>query len=312
MNKRDSLMRLLDPAYRPDSVPAAFFQHFDPAFHRGQAAVDKHLEFYRYTGMDFVKIQLEHPMPRFEVKAPKDWAKVPSLDKAFWQEALAVVKGVVDAASSEAVVIQTLYSPFMLSCQFADMETVSRHIKDEPEAFRKGIEILTEGLQVFVRECIALGLDGFYASTQGAESGRFTDPTSFETCVRPYDLAIMDEIEKSCPFSILHVCDYHLPYADLGPFKAYPGQVANTPLRLVGKEMSAKEAAALFGRPFMGGMERTGVMTGKDPQAIRKEVIEVLDKAPERFVLGADCTIPPTTPWENIKVAIQTAHEYRR
>ena len=40
------------------SVPAAFFLHFDQAYHRGRAAVDKHLEFFRATGMDIVKSQI--------------------------------------------------------------------------------------------------------------------------------------------------------------------------------------------------------------------------------------------------------------
>ena len=44
MNKRDVILGLAD-ANRPwPYVPAAFFLHFPPALHFGQAAVDKHLE----------------------------------------------------------------------------------------------------------------------------------------------------------------------------------------------------------------------------------------------------------------------------
>ena len=51
MNKRDTLFGFVNNETPIDYVPAAFFMHFDPAYHHGQAAIDKHLEFFRYTGM---------------------------------------------------------------------------------------------------------------------------------------------------------------------------------------------------------------------------------------------------------------------
>jgi uroporphyrinogen decarboxylase len=312
MNKRDEMMMLLDSGYKPARVPAAFFLHFDPAYHSGRAAVDKHLEFFNFTDMDFIKIQFERHMPAMQMQKPQDWAKVPLFGKDFWQEPLAVVKGIVESARKEALVVLTLYSPFMFATQIAEPEIVVRHIQENPEAFKRGIEVITQSVMVFVKDCIDLGVDGFYSSTQGGESGRFAEGDSFKECVRPYDLAILDEINRACSFNILHICDYHLPYADLTPFVDYPGHVVNTNLMLTGKEMEAKEAAKMFGRPFMGGMARKGVITEGSPQAIRQAVREVLDTAPERFILGADCTVPPETPWENLRVAVQAAHDYRR
>ena len=55
MNKRESVLSLLDKDKQQQHIPAAFFLHFDPTCHHGQAAIDKHLEYFRYTGMDFVK-----------------------------------------------------------------------------------------------------------------------------------------------------------------------------------------------------------------------------------------------------------------
>ncbi len=312
MNKRDEVLKLLDPSYKPSRVPAAFFLHFDPAFHAGQAAIDKHLEFFRFTDMDFVKIQYEHHLPAQAMDRPQDWAKVPLYGKDFWEKPLAVVKGIVESARKDALVLLTLYSPFMFATQVADPKVVERHMKEDPQAFKKGIEVITQSLMGFVKDCVAAGVDGFYSSTQGAENGRFPDGKAFADCIRPYDLAIMEEINRSCSFNILHVCDYHLPYAELSPFVGYPGHVVNTNLELVGKHMTAREASAMFKRPFMGGLERKGVITKGSPQEIRQAVNKVLETAPERFILGADCTVPPDTPWENLKVAIQAAHDYKR
>ena len=58
-NRREAMLALLDKPARQPYIPAAFFIHFDPKFHFGPPAVQKHLEYFRYTGMDFVKIQYE-------------------------------------------------------------------------------------------------------------------------------------------------------------------------------------------------------------------------------------------------------------
>jgi len=314
MNKRDRIMSLVESNSVPEIIPAAFFLHFDPAYHRGDAAVVKHLEYFRRTDMDFVKIQYEHSFPHLSfLQRPQDWARMPFYDLSFYEEPLYVVRGLVREAKPEALVILTLYSPFMLAGQAAGgQEKVVEHIQENPEAVRKGLEIITESLRGFVRACIQAGLDGFYTSTQGGEAERFTDPRLFETCVRPYDLTLMEEINRVCPFNILHVCDYHLPYADLTPFINYPGHVVNCSLELTAGKISPREAAARFGRPFMGGMDRKGVIARGSHEEIRRAVEAVCAEAPERFILGADCTLPSDTDWENIRVAIDTAHEYRR
>jgi uroporphyrinogen decarboxylase len=62
----------------------------------------------------------------------------------------------------------------------------------------------------------------------------------------------------------------------------------------------------------MGGLDRKGTITNGTPEQIRQAVLEVIEQAPERFILGADCTIPSSTPWENLRIAIQAAHDYQR
>jgi uroporphyrinogen decarboxylase len=312
MNKRDLIFSLLDPSGTPAYTPAAFFLHFDPAYHTGRPAVEKHLEYFRFTGMDFVKIQFELPFPEIEIKTPADWEKMPFLDLDHYRPALEVVNGLVAEARSEAPVILTLYSPYMLTNNMAGDENVTRTMHENPQAYQRAIGKMTDSLMQFVKEAIRLGLDGFYTSTQGGEKDRLPDPSLFDTCIRPYDLAIMEEINRSCPFNILHICDYHLPYDDIEKYIDYPGHVVNVSLDLVGKDVSVKDVAKMFNRPFMGGLNRKAEIARGTPEQIRTTVKQVLASAPERFILGADCTVPADTPWENLRTAIQTAHENKK
>ena len=87
------------------SIPAAFFIHFPPQYHRGQAAIDKHLEYFRATDMDIVKIQYEFPFPKIPaIQTPADWANMPSYRREYFQDQLDVTAGLVNAAKGEALV----------------------------------------------------------------------------------------------------------------------------------------------------------------------------------------------------------------
>ncbi len=312
MNKREALLDLIHGRASLDYTPAAFFMHFDSVYHAGQAAVDKHLEYFRATGMDFVKIQFEQHMPAApSISKADDWAKMPLLPESFFEPTLRVVEGLVKAMHDEALVVMTLYSPFMLAMQLAGDADLDRHLRENPDAVRQGLATMTENELTLVRGCMRAGVDGFYASTQGGETSRFGDGSFFQDYIKPTDLAVWDEI-KGCTFNILHICDYVAGYNDLTPFLDYPGHVVNCSLTLGDRKLRPTEVAELFDRPYMGGLERKGVIATGGPAEIRTAVENVLAEAPERFILGADCTIPSDTPWDNLKTAIDAAHRHRR
>ena len=311
MNKRDVILSLADASRPMPYVPAAFFLHFPPPFHSGHAAVEKHLEYFRYTGMDFVKIQYERtfpPMP--QIQSPADWAKMPHYAQDFFEGQLAAVKGLIRAAGHEAVVVMTLYSPFMCAGHATSSKLVTEHLNREPEKIRQGLEVITDSLLGFVRDCIRLGVDGFYMSTQGGEAGRFAEPRRFAEYVKPFDLVLMDEAQRACPFNILHICDYQAEYDDFSPFLDYPGTVVSSPLKLGMRQLAPKEAADLFKRPYMGGLDRTGIIAHGTPEQIRQAANAVMAQAPAHFILAADCTVPSETPWDNLKASIAAAHAY--
>jgi uroporphyrinogen decarboxylase len=309
MNKRELMYGLLNDQFTLPYVPAAFFLHFPTEYHQGQAAVDKHLEFFRYTGMDLVKIQYESRFPmQPELKTPRDWKKMPKYGLDFYEGQLSAVKGIVEAVKEEAVIVMTLYSTFMCAAHSIGLAKLTEQLETEPEKVLNGMEIINESLTGFVRECARLGVDGFYTSTQGGESGRFKVPRVFEKYIKPFDLKLMNEINRLCSFNILHVCDYWGGYEDIGPFLNYPGQIVSSPLSVGGKPFTPKEMSEFFRRPFMGGLERTGTIANGTPEEIRQAVRSILTQAPAHFILGADCTVPNDTPWHNLKAAIDEAH----
>jgi uroporphyrinogen decarboxylase len=310
MTKRDAVLAVGERR-APEFTPAAFFMHFEPSCHEGRAAVAKHIEFFRFTGMDLAKIQYERKFPSdAAVVTPADWARVKPLTRSFFEPLLEAVDGIVQALGPEAVVIVTLYSPFMCAGHVGGPERLAAHMAEDAAAVRTGMEIVTDSLMTFVDACIELGVDGFYHSTQGYETGRLAHRDLFHKCVKPYDLRVMRAIESRCRFSVLHVCDYHSPYDDISPFVEYPGTVVNCSPLVGERRLSGAEIAAMFGRPFMGGIERKGaIATGSEDDA-RRAAREALAGAPTPTILAADCTIPPGSPWVNLRAAIEEAHAW--
>jgi uroporphyrinogen decarboxylase len=197
--------------------------HFDRAAHQGQAAIDQHLAFFRATGMDFVKIQYEQTLSSAApIRTPADWAHAPRCDAAFFAPSIQVAEGLVKAVKGDALVIMTLYSPFMYAVQLAGAETRAAHLRENPDAVRAGLEIMTENVLTLVRGCRQVGVDGFYVSSQSGEAFRFPGTEIFQTPIIPTDLAVWDAVQ-SCVFNILHICDYAGPYADLTSFLDYGG-----------------------------------------------------------------------------------------
>jgi uroporphyrinogen decarboxylase len=310
MNKRDIMMEVINGETQQRYIPAAFFLHFDTEFHQNQAAIDKHLEFFRYTNMDFVKIQYEQRQPNPSlVQKLADWKHVPLYPDDYHEQTLHIVKELVKETKKEALVLMTLYSPFMWAKRISGELTLENHLLENPEAVKKGLDIMAENVIKLARGCIRVGVDGFYASSQGGESYRFSGTNIFEKYIKPTDLAAWDEI-KSCNLNILHVCDIHGGYNSFSPFLDYPGQIINCSLKVGNRNIASKEVAKMFGRPFMGGLEREGVIATGGLEDIRKAVLNVIKEAPDRFILASDCTMINNTPWYHLKTAIETAHQY--
>ena len=311
MNRREIMDGMVAGSLPEGFRPAAFFLHFDPSCHTGRAAVQKHAEYFRFTGMDFVKIQYERNFPhRDDISAPEDWAHMPVYSEEFFREQIDVVAGIVEELSAEAKVIVTLYSPYMCAGQTVGHEVLDEHLSLDPAAVLPGLKAIRRSLEIFVRECTNAGVDGFYASTQGGEAHRTFPRSVFEEYIKPIDLELMAAVNEHCDFNVLHVCDYWGPYADFEPYYDYPGQIVSAGTELSGSSLSGKEISRLFGRPFLGGMDRHGVIATGTEEEIRAAAVEALGAGPSLHCLGASCTLPSETPWESLKWAIEIAHTY--
>jgi uroporphyrinogen decarboxylase len=309
MNKRQRIEAVLH-SQPVDRVPAAFWFHFPPHQHRGDAAVAAHLDLYRTTDMDFVKVMNEHRYAvDMSLRAPGDWRSVLAapLSSPFYQAHLDELKRILDALQGECMVVSTVHGVFASAFHatnapeesFARENPVALHLREQPEAVSGALDAIADSLARFAEACIAAGADGIYYAALGGEEHRFTED-EFLRYLAPLDQRVLDAAAAKAPFNILHICkdQVRLPL-----YRDYPGQVVNWGENE--RNLPLEEGRALFERPLLGGMHYRGAIVHGPPEAIEQEARAAIGRlGATGLILGADCTLPTGTPPANIRAAV--------
>ncbi len=313
-SKRERILQVLDQSRPNEYVPAAFFLHFENKL--GRKAVQDHKDFYRATNMDFVKVFYEIAVPTVDINSGSDWEKVPVYGEEFFAPQVAVIADLAREFGNEAFVLPTVYSPLALAHQTLGRgKDFKKLITENPKAFGKAIKNLSLSIENYLRAARKAGADGFYISTQGGDGNSIPEKIWKEQ-VRQWDKHVSEVANEIGEINILHICDYGTPFKNaeaLYGFADYPASIINVPLNFSdGSTLNLKEAQKRFGRPIFGGLERLGVITKGSIEEAKAEVDKVLENASPNFILGADCTVPGTTDWENLRAIIDYAHTWRQ
>ena len=313
-SKRERILQVLDQSRPNEYVPAAFFLHFENKL--GRKAVQDHKDFYRATNMDFVKVFYEIAVPQVDINSGSDWEKVPVYGEEFFAPQVAVIADLAREFGNEAFVLPTVYSPLALAHQTLGRgKDFKKLIAENPKAFGKAIKNLSLSIENYLRAARKAGADGFYISTQGGDGNSIPEKIWKEQ-VRQWDKHVSEVANEIGEINILHICDYGTPFKNaeaLYDFADYPASIINVPLKFSdGSTLNLKEAQKRFGRPIFGGLERLGVIANGSIEEAKAEVDKVLENASPNFILGADCTVPGTTDWENLRAIIDYAHTWRQ
>lgn len=308
-NKKEIMDRFVEGTLDPSYVPAAFFIHFRPDQAAGEAAVQAHLEYFLKTNMDILKVQFEQVAPRMPGQRDGSvWENPVLMPEDFYAPTVGIIKRLQNVAGENAYVLPTVYNTLQVARQALSDRVIIEGAKEHPEVLKQIFDSYRDALIWFAKECKAIGIEGFYTSTQGGEN-MFNDvPGFFDNFVKAYDLAVMNECNKDTKMNILHICDWIGPYDDLTRFADYPGQIVNTPLVVGGEPFTLEDGIELFGRPVIGPLNRKTEILSASADEIKTLVNTALENAPAgKTMLGADCTVS-TAPIANIQAAISAAH----
>lgn len=310
MNKRENVLKILNNQKR-NYIPSGFWIHFNEEVIAAgvDAQVNAHKEFADATNMDIIKIMNEYEFRRKEkVETADDWNKIKVLPKdhelfikqsEVMRKTLKVLDNKVYTLGTIHGVVASLSHSSGLSYSESP-EIIMEHAKENKEAVLNAIKATTENVINMLHTVQNTDVDGIYYAVLGAEKHRFTREF-FDEFIKPYDLMVLNEIKEKKIF--LHMCKDNV---DLERFIDYPSDVVNWAVHE--GEYSLADGAKIFdNKIILGGLDdRSGVLVEGSEADIEEKIAEIKNEIDlDRFILGADCTLPTEIDYNRIRFSVE-------
>lgn len=288
-----------------DKIPVSFWRHFEGAGTKlsNKEVARKHLEFYRATDLDFIKIMYDGFTAPFslDMKTIVDLKTIHPVkdDHPYVQNILDRAKWVNELLGDEVFTWMNLFSPFMLIKKLGE-ERLKFFIKKDRQAVIDALSAVGETLaytsEKLLTEC---GCKGVFACFQGAEFSRFSKE-DFMEIVRPSDLQLLHAANEYSAWNFAHFCAWDGGKNDLSRWQDYPACAVNWAIYV--DEMALPEGKAYFGgRPVLGGFDnRMGkLLFSGSREEIERETKRIVSDYVKKtgsetgLIIGADCSFLP-------------------
>ena len=315
MNKKERVIA----AIRKDTVdyvPCGFSLHFPSDSAYGDAGVKAHLDFFKQTDTDIVKIMNENLVPYMgELTSAAEYERLVrglSLKSDFMQAQLDFTKKILDGCDPGCFSLGTLHGVTASSIHPLEKMGMSyddtrsylvKLLRQDEKKMQSAMQRITDCMCELAAAYVELGVDAVYYAALGAETRYFTDE-EFEKWIAPMDKQIMKAIKDAGGYCFLHMCKDQL---NMYRYKTYQENCDVVNWGVYEAPFSLEEGRKLFaGKTVMGGLKnRSGVLVDGTDEQIRAEVRSVIDGfGKSGFILGADCTLATEQDMHKLQVAV--------
>lgn len=301
-----------------DHVPVSFWHHFN-GVDLGEDYIQAHVDYYRETDIDFIKVQstgfFEYPLPKMEKTS--DWWKIKPIgaDHPWIRGQVERAKGVKERVGDECCVFYTTFAPFSSIRFGSSNEFVMKTLAEDEKALMYALDVIAQDNATLARLLITeAGLEGIYYCVQGGEYDRM-DEATYRRVIRPSDLYVLDMCNRYSDNNILHFCGYDAVKNRLSVWKDYPAKAVTWAVSV--EELSLFDGRAYFGnRCCMGGFESInmgetgfrGLLFHGSKEEIQTATREmILEYGKRGLMLGADCVVDPNVPSERLNWVVEAA-----
>ena len=302
-----------------DRVPVALWRHFPGDDYRPKDLAASTVGFQRRYDFDFVKVtpassfsvadwgvrdewrgneEGTRVYTHYAVQSPDDWKRLPDLDPrdGFLGAQLKCLDLIHRDLGDDAPFIQTIFTPLGQAKHLAG-DRAFVHMREQPAAFKVGLENITQATIRFIEEVKKTGIAGLFYAVQHA-SYAVTSPAEYAEFGKAYDLCVL-EAAKGLWLNVLHLHGNDVMF-DL--VADYPVQVWNwhdrdTPPAL-------RDALPKVKGAVCGGLARDDTMLRGTPDDVRREIADaVAQTGGRRLIIGTGCVTLVTTPESNLRAA---------
>ena len=317
MTKKERVLKSFNNE-KVDKVPVGFWFHFPEDMDLEKEGVDAHINFYKESGIDFIKIMcdgyFDYPNPIIpNIKKPEDWYNMKPLgkDHPFIEGQVKRAKEIVKRLDGECCTFYNVFCPMSYLRFGSSEELLMSHLKEDPKAVMYAFDVIAEDVIALSRRLIKeAGCDGIYYCVQNAEYHRFT-AEEYRKYVAPSELYVGNEGNKMSENNILHCCGWAGDKNRLEVWKDYPAKVINWAVYV--EEVSIKEGKDFFkGKCVLGGFDNRpeGVLYSGEKEEVEEFTENLIkENGSTGFIIGADCTLPRDINIEHIKWVVDKVKE---
>ncbi len=199
---------------------------------------------------------------------------------------------------------------FGLACLVRGIEDFLIDLATDPEnpAIRRLLEVCYQSHLAVHRALKAAGAH-FTSMGDSLAGPDVVSPKMFDRFARPYEERLVKDLAAEGIFTVIHICGDTTRILDL--LARY--DVCGFELDYKTDAVKAKQTAGVR-HVLFGNIDPSGVIAQGTATEVREKARRLISawKPGGHFVLNAGCAIPPTTPPENIRALIETAHKEGR
>ncbi|TBL80650.1 uroporphyrinogen decarboxylase family protein [Paenibacillus thalictri] len=282
-----------------DKVPVGFWFHFSGDEAKGQACIDAHVQYYKNSDIDFIKIMcdgyFEFPIA-VEIQEAADWRKLKPLgpDHPYIRGQVERAKGINAQLNGECCTFYNVFAPFSCIRFGTSDELVMRHLKEDPEAVMYALNVIAQDQAMLSELLITEGkCTGVYYCLQGGEMDRFSYD-EYRSWITPSDKYVLEHANEFSDNNMAHLCGWAGIKNRLECWQDYPAKAFNWAIYVEG--LGLKEGREFFGgKTVIGGFDNTKnsvLYSGSKDEVERftNELIAAQDTT--GMILGADCSLP--------------------
>lgn len=305
-----------------DRVPSGFWFHFLPdeigsdAFQYPeltQIVLDGEKRYIETAKPDFVKIMTDGFFPYENealrhIETAADFKKIEPLaddDKWFTQQ-IEYAKKLTSAYGDEVAMFYNVFCAgttykFMLPDWTKGEEKLAAFVKEDPEAVRQGLDVMSADLAKLSKRIITEGgATGIYLSLQNLLG---VSKDVYDAVLAPGEKAILAAANSVSDYNILHICGYAGHRNDLTWYADYDVKTINWAAVVEG--IPLEEGRKIFGqRAALGGFGNldSELLYKGTKEEIQAETKRLLANAGRQgIILGADCTVPRDIDWAHLE-----------
>jgi uroporphyrinogen decarboxylase len=238
---------------------------------------------------------------RHAVEHPEDWGRLPLLNPRGGMLATQIetLRLLGQTFGEEVPFIATIFSPLAQAKNLAGPQAAIADMRRYPDAFREGLERITETTLRYIEAARSTGISGIFYAIQHARYGLLS-PAEYGLFGQPYDEQIL-AAASDLWMNVIHIHGDDPVFFDT--VADYDIWVINWHDRDCGTNL--KDGLAQVAGAALGGVSRNTVHLGTPAEVVAEAQDAVAQTGGRRLILGTGCVVMTNSPTSNLRALRQ-------